>query len=903
MLSKTLNDMDKLYRAIAVLFILAVSSCTGYDDSDIRGGLSDLENRVSKLETLCSQMNSNIDALQTIVNALRQKEFVESVTPFSDGYTLTFSSGKTVTIYNGKDGKDGSTPQIGVKQHSDGNWYWTVDGGWLYDGNGKMVKAAGVDGASGKDGVTPELKIEDGMWYISYDEGRSWKQLGKATGEDGASAGIISVTEEDGYVRFGMQDGTVISIAKRQPLGISFNKADVAIVSGGMSRTISYQLTGASDDAVVKTISQDGWKAKASQPSQSTGTITITSPDPIVESEVIVLANDGGQIALASINCMKAEIVISNEQYDVSADGGTFSLSVQSNTDFNVSIPEKAKSWLSVVQTKSMSTSAFEISVSANKEAVIRNAVVRIVDDSDNVMRTFFVSQAAYMDGVVSIHVDTEGGLDAALEEASYDKTNIIRMKITGVLNDDDFKTMREEMPELRYLDISDVDMETLPEMCFYRSTNVTTVLLPKNLKSIPYSGLGCFMDSRISGNLVIPSSCTLIGKRAFEGCSALETVSIPSSVQEIGESAFEGCTSLNLVTFVGSDKLQKIGKGAFSGCSSLTTFYMPSTVTEYGDEIFYGCSSLASFTGENAKENGSFIIIDDEVKCYAPGYDWPYVDQWGISMKKIAVPDYVKKDFLAGETEWYQYRENADTIFAPNDVKIKYLSVPGSKTKIYTSLNSQGFVGLDNLLYAYFNCEYLPFGNDRGYDISMAPEWKDNVDYQSGIINPYLFLSGDNLLTVEFGPDVRQIEKCISGSKLVNIHLNEGLKRILSRSLWMLDSLTELKIPDSVEHIGFYCLGHCFNLRKLYFGKGLKYIGEYVLTTIFGAGQNHLQSFYIAAPEPPSGYPIYTINPDCKIYVPAESYDLYLNNDNWSMYASQLYPFDYTDFDFDLAQ
>ena len=330
----------------------------------------------------------------------------------------------------------------------------------------------------------------------------------------------------------------------------------------------------------------------------------------------------------------------------------------------------------------------------------------------------------------------------------------------------------------------------------------------------------------------------------------------------------------------------------------------MPSTVTEYGDEIFYGCSSLASFTGANAKENGSFIIVDDEVKCYAPGYDWPYVDQWGINMKQITVPDYVKKDFLAKETEWYQYRENADTIIARGRYKLKYLSVPGPKTKIYVGgPGLRGFYSCDDLLYAYLNCEYLPYGSSPDNDISTLPAWEDNVDYGNFIgINE--FLSGANLLTVEFGPDVRQIERCINyAPKLVNLHLNEGLKRICVESLSYLHSLKELRIPDSVEYIGFYSLCHCFNLRKLYFGKGLKYIENYVLSTVLSTSLNHLQSFYIAAPEPPAGYPITTINPDCKIYVPAESYDLYLNHDNWSMYASQLYPFDYTDFDFNLAQ
>lgn len=109
--------------------------------------------------------------------------------------------------------------------------------------------------------------------------------------------------------------------------------------------------------------------------------------------------------------------------------------------------------------------------------------------------------------------------------------------------------------------------------------------------------------------------------------------------------------------------------------------------------------------------------------------------------------------------------------------------------------------------------------------------------------------------------------------------------------------------MPDTVEYIGRECFGHCLNLRKLYLGKSLNYLGEGILTTAFSSGENHLESLYVAATVPPSGYAILSLPSMCKIYVPAESYDLYMNHDNWSMYASQLYPFDYTDFDFNLAQ
>jgi hypothetical protein len=68
----------------------------------------------------------------------------------------------------------------------------------------------------------PQLKIEEGYWYVSYDNGVTWTQLGKATGEDGEKGDkgdtgdsmFQSVTQDENYVYFTLADGTVIKIAK-----------------------------------------------------------------------------------------------------------------------------------------------------------------------------------------------------------------------------------------------------------------------------------------------------------------------------------------------------------------------------------------------------------------------------------------------------------------------------------------------------------------------------------------------------------------------------------------------------------------------------------------------------------------------------------------------------------------
>lgn len=222
---------------IVILSCLTISAgCSDdYDDSKLWDSINDLENRVTRLEELCQQMNTNISSLQEIVTALQKNESIKSVSTLTDGsgYLITFSSGKTITIYHGnngtdgedgQDGNDGKTPTISVKKDIDGIYYWTVNGEWLIvDGN--KVKAEGSDGedgmdgndgSDGTDGITPQFKIEQGYWYISYDNEQSWIQLGKATGDNGLDGEKLfaEVKEKDAYIEFILIDNTTFKVPK-----------------------------------------------------------------------------------------------------------------------------------------------------------------------------------------------------------------------------------------------------------------------------------------------------------------------------------------------------------------------------------------------------------------------------------------------------------------------------------------------------------------------------------------------------------------------------------------------------------------------------------------------------------------------------------------------------------------
>ncbi|WP_305140754.1 leucine-rich repeat protein, partial [Alistipes finegoldii] len=135
------------------------------------------------------------------------------------GYTIKFAKSNPIVIYNGKDGADGvdgNTPVIGVKKDADGIYYWTLDGEFIVV-DGQKIKTQGTDGnngTDGSDGVTPKLEIREGYWWISYDNGANWTQLGKAMGEDGKDADSIKITQDENNVYFELADGTVITISK-----------------------------------------------------------------------------------------------------------------------------------------------------------------------------------------------------------------------------------------------------------------------------------------------------------------------------------------------------------------------------------------------------------------------------------------------------------------------------------------------------------------------------------------------------------------------------------------------------------------------------------------------------------------------------------------------------------------
>lgn len=162
-------NKKSIIKLMVLPIALMAAACTDYqaDIDELNNRVDGIDTRLSSLETQVSTINNNIIAIQTIINSQRGAIYITKVTQTANGYELTLSNGTIVNIPKsgtGQDGQDGHTPQINVRQDSDGNWYWTVDGNWLLDSNGNKVRANGIDGAKGEKGDQGEKgeKGEDG---------------------------------------------------------------------------------------------------------------------------------------------------------------------------------------------------------------------------------------------------------------------------------------------------------------------------------------------------------------------------------------------------------------------------------------------------------------------------------------------------------------------------------------------------------------------------------------------------------------------------------------------------------------------------------------------------------------------------------------------------------------------
>ena len=609
--------MKKLLAFAALFAVVALTSCK-YDDDDLWNSVHGLENRVAKLEELCKQMNTNISSLQTIVTALQNNVYVTGTTPLMKdgkeiGYTVTFSKGNPITIYHGKDGQDGedgTTPTISVKKDTDGVYYWTLNGEFIVVDGGK-IKAEGKDGTNGTNGTTPQFKIENDYWFVSYDNGTNWTQLGKATGEDGIGgdsmfSGVDYATSTD-YVIFTLSNGTQIKL----PTWSAFE---------ALQRLCNETNTNLSALQTIVTALQNN--------------DYITSVDPLTENGKVV----GYTIKFAKSN----PIVIYNGKDGADGvDGNTPVIGVKKDTD-------DIYYW---------TLDGEFIIVDGQKIKAEGTDGNNGVDGSDGVTPKLEIREGywwiSYDNGANWAQLGKatgEDGKDADSIKITQDENNVyfeladgtvITISKTGQTIDPNVIQFEDENVKKLCVAIWDTDGDH--ELSYDEAAKVTTIgaTFKGNTEIQLFNELQHFtglttLDDTFNGcsnlwRVTIPANVDTISTTTFNGCSQLKRVifekgskltvipantfaslplsiiEIPTNIEVIEANAFRGCSSLTTVTFEEGAHLNTIkggfstdAMGAFAHCTSLTSIEIPASVETIEASVFSGCSSLSTVNFEN---------------------------------------------------------------------------------------------------------------------------------------------------------------------------------------------------------------------------------------------------------------------------------------------------------------
>lgn len=657
-----------------IVLILALAALVSCDYGD---RLDNLENRVSTLEEMCAQMNQDISSIQEIVKALQNNDFVTGVEPVvyegkEVGYIINFSKSGSVTIYNGKDGKDGQngkdgqdgqngkdgqdgingqdgkdgvdgkdghTPVVGAKLDEDGQYYWTVDGEWLLNDDGKKIPV------TGEDGNTPELKIVDDYWFITYNDGKTWEKLGKATGEDGDSF-FKDVTVSENEVIIVLADGeTIVLPINNKIVDVEFNiENDETGVFAGKEICIKYTIKNATETTKISASSDGFYAVKVQRDSIDRGSIFVVCPEPYQDGFINVIVADNGYSTLRIINFYENHISFPKGlDYHVDAEGGQVQIPVVFNFNYKLVVDEAAESWISlpgVTKAPEMQNEVINIAVSANDKYESREGMVFIYSDilPDKPYQIITIRQekkllpiekdmifkvVANSENLQTVELPLWGDIEC---EINWGDGKIEQYK--QVNNKDDYKFISHEYEKAAQYDVrivgkvaslrsfipkteikiahpsilevvqwGETGLEDI-SYGFYNNTILQKIALPnpksfKNIDEFSSTFAGC------AGLTVIPDyffqycNAGIAFNETFKDCKALKA--IPEDLFMDCENAadftnvFAGCEGLtnipeslfrynpNVVTF----------KGAFNGCKN---------IKEIPENLFANCINVIDF-------------------------------------------------------------------------------------------------------------------------------------------------------------------------------------------------------------------------------------------------------------------------------------------------------------------
>lgn len=187
----------------------------------------------------------------------------------------------------------------------------------------------------------------------------------------------------------------------------------------------------------------------------------------------------------------------------------------------------------------------------------------------------------------VTVHCDAIGTLKECIAKAGYDYQTIQNLKVTGELTTEDYFFMRDEMPELKHLNLK----ETKCRHIFYSEWNgekevYEDYLLDDELPPHAFEG------NQSIRSLVLPSSIKTIGNQALSGMRLMySTLEIPEGVTKLGHTAlaYNEYNGVELILPYSLDSIMSLALG----CNFKCELRLTDNIIHIGDEAFVGAENF----------------------------------------------------------------------------------------------------------------------------------------------------------------------------------------------------------------------------------------------------------------------------------------------------------------------
>lgn len=394
-----------------------------------------------------------------------------------------------------------------------------------------------------------------------------------------------------------------------------------------------------------------------------------------------------------------------------------------------------------------------------------------------------------------------------------------------------------------------------------FRNCGIEDLTLGENMSYIRQS---VFSYSNLRKVHIIGNSGTTIQSTIFGNCPNFTELEIDNcgTISWNGGSIFGntlkkvtiGGGAIDVLNFSGNsltdvilkDGVTTIPEKIFSGQTSLSSITMPNSVTTIGASAFTNCRSVTDFhmtSGVTFVGNKAFSGWTSLSSLSA---DCSNVNGWFSGVTSLSSVTFGSGVRIIGDNAF----SNCSSL---------------SNINLHSGITSIG-IG------AFMGCTNLP-----------------NITIPSGVtsIANYTFYGCSGFTSVNIPSGITSIgssafQNC---GNLTRLTLNRGLTTIGS-SAFRYCSIDQVDIPNTVTTIGDYSFDNCKLMTSVIIPSNVISIGG---SAFSNCGQ--LNTVIVTRSTPPTLGSGAFSNTSCTIYVPQESYDLYVNAENWSAYASRIQP------------